>query len=378
MELKDLTNALKGYLYEKRKSPFYVAFIVTWIAYNWKALVFLFSDSSIEMINKIQLVEKNYIKPIYFSIDEKGFLIGWENIYFPIGIALIVFVLGNSLTLGFRRLKLVFEYIQKKYIDEHDVMTKQENEIAQNKLREYENRINLQGSDLNRRNEGLASELKKVSSEFNDYKKENNNGKKYIEDINNQILIVEKERDELIGGVAQYKTSHELNVSAIKKLEEENMKQKEEIEIMKNEFILTKNVNVGVVDDTQKNDNEIEELMPENILFNEYNGLKNSDFFNTFIALMESLSYTENGIIGERALSNRINKSKFKDGNLLLNQVLQDVERMDLLYHNKKYNTSTLNNRGKQLCDVFVNQDAKTFDFSEMQIIKLKELSNIE
>lgn len=76
--MKDIFNSLFEVSKERIKSPFIGSFIFSWIAFNWKPIVYLFlSDDSIE--NRIQVISQFFESP-------------WSGLIYPLLFALIYVV----------------------------------------------------------------------------------------------------------------------------------------------------------------------------------------------------------------------------------------------------------------------------------------------
>ena len=353
--LEDLSKTFKAALYERSKSPFYLTFVLSWAGWNWRFLYFLFSD---DLISKLTFEQKiTFINDNYINV--------YNNLLNPLWTSAVVFICGSLLTLIFLAGKNGSTWIKRKFIDGIEPFDREREKLIREQLLKEEKRINDMVLSINKDLDIYKKQnfdLETDAARFNDEKSELektilHNGK------NSEQL--EADNEKLKKGVQELEDSHELNVKAIIQLEKEKAE-------LTNQLELSKNENIGVEEEILQ-----DELMTESELFKDYKGLKQSDLFLTFISVMEAFSLTEDGTIGERGFKKRLYSSSFRDKGLLENQIDDEIQKMKILSYNKKYNTYELNNKGKQLCNVFYNQDGIDAGFPVFQLETLNRISKI-
>lgn len=60
--LKETINSLKGVLYERISSPLWGTYIISFLIWNWSALLILFADTK-PMLEKVDLIKTTYVYP---------------------------------------------------------------------------------------------------------------------------------------------------------------------------------------------------------------------------------------------------------------------------------------------------------------------------
>lgn len=205
---EDLSKSFKAALYERGQSPFYLAFVLSWIGWNWRFIVYLFFDNpnSTETIaDKLDFISVNYINV-------------YSNLWNPLWTSIVVFISGNILTLLFLTFKNISIKIKRKHIDGIQPFDEEKEKSIREQLLKEEKRIN--------------NMVIRVNNDLEIYKKNNFELKKEITEVKQKNIELEQkkidfgqlkneltEKDVIIERQNQ---QHELNVEAIKELEDEN------------------------------------------------------------------------------------------------------------------------------------------------------------
>lgn len=146
--MEEFGTSLKAALYERSKSPFYGAFIISWCIWNWRLLYYLITcDSNLSFDRRICYISSNYVD-IY------------HNLWHPLWSAAVVFVGGNVLTIIFRIIQIQLANFRKENVEKLEMLSKDEVAEAKKGLIDYENRISTSSVDLKRRSEGLEEQIK--------------------------------------------------------------------------------------------------------------------------------------------------------------------------------------------------------------------------
>jgi len=154
MNFDEITTSIKAALYDRARSPFFGAFVISWIAWNWQLIYYLLSeDSSLGIFKRIWIINKHYTN-------------WWNNLWLPLISSLFVFIVGSLLTIGFRYLQILFVNFRNEKIEKGELLTRQQSLEAKKELIEYEKRINTTSLDLQRQLESIQSLYKAAQTEI--------------------------------------------------------------------------------------------------------------------------------------------------------------------------------------------------------------------
>ena len=170
--MDDIRKSLKAILYERSKSPFYGAFILSWIIWNWELLYFFFGYNG-DFYEKTIYIHGKYLK--------------WDyNLFYPLLSAIIYYPLGFLISIGFQYIKVNLLNFQKSKVDKWELLSVEQSYKLKNEMEQREMKIERELVDLNeklkdsenRNTQSLkdsSTNLEKISlleKEKNDYEKE--------------------------------------------------------------------------------------------------------------------------------------------------------------------------------------------------------------
>lgn len=114
MDSKELSDSIKVYLYERSKSPFFAAYILSWVAVNWKFIYFILSSHSyLNVEDRIHYAEENLI-----DIH--------KSTWIPILYSFAIFLSSIALNLLYHFIRVNSINLRKKYIDRNELITSEE------------------------------------------------------------------------------------------------------------------------------------------------------------------------------------------------------------------------------------------------------------
>lgn len=146
--MDDFFSSLKGYVSDRLSSPLLGAYFVSWVIFNFKLFLVVFSNMKIFV--KLSWIES------YFSLDFFSLLHTW---FYPLCVALIYvlvlpypsrWILSHTLTQNRENLKL------RQRIDEETPLTKEAADALKNSLRQ---KVRVLESDISE-SEQVAAKLK--------------------------------------------------------------------------------------------------------------------------------------------------------------------------------------------------------------------------
>ncbi len=148
--MREIINSFLDNSKERIKNPFLGAFIISWIAFNWKPIVILlFSEKEIEQ--KITFINENYISLQY-------------NLWFPLIFAIVYVVVLPYIMLVFDKLSSkALEGRKENIVKQNifDIKAKQklagEENILENIRAKFRDK-----ADLNKKIESLSSQLEEI------------------------------------------------------------------------------------------------------------------------------------------------------------------------------------------------------------------------
>jgi hypothetical protein len=160
--MTDFSDSIKAQLFSSKKHPFAFYFCVSWISFNWKGLIYLFSDiSADEKIDKITKIHDviHLSIPMFNVIWElPPYLIFW--ILLPLILAtLIVFVFNPYVAKTFYKKQLNTDFVFKdirRTIESEERLTKEESNKLKLKLIETE----IKHVYVDSNNKNLEAQLK--------------------------------------------------------------------------------------------------------------------------------------------------------------------------------------------------------------------------
>jgi len=317
---EDLSKSFKAALYERGQSPFYLAFILSWIGWNWKFIVYLFFDnpnSSETIAEKLCFISNNYINIC-------------SNLWNPLWTSLVVFLAGNILTLIFLVIKNYYNKIKRKHIDGIEPFDKEKEKAVREELLKEEIRNNRM----------LTEKIAETESH-----------KTTIQELNKKILSIETENIEL------------------KKILLENNDKIEKLQVQNMQKDLNNNKPTTIFPPVSLDEDGI--IINENTyLQKEYETFKNSPFYNSFLTYLfiianeKTTSFARDKLV--RFLDNR-NYSQ-KEGY----RKFDDLSKIEVVNLNEKYDVCNLSEKGKTFAELFIKENN-----NETVGFNLKELSNL-
>lgn len=73
--MEDIIKSIKAFLYDRSSSPLFGAFIISWMAWNYRLLMLVLSDTEID--KKFKDIDK-YFDPVVWEIGKYSFSIPTE------------------------------------------------------------------------------------------------------------------------------------------------------------------------------------------------------------------------------------------------------------------------------------------------------------
>jgi len=366
----EFIDSIKLMFAKRSKSPFYGSLVITYIAYNWRLLfILIFDDSFHTVYDKIEFIQDKYI----FTYCWGDTIIGWSNLYVPLVFTIVVFILGNILSLGFRWMNVYFKNWQL-IVEGHEVWTKEETKEEKKKLEEYEDRISLQSSDLRKQNESLQRQL----DEFNTQNPKEDQQKTLKLLQENERIV--REQNIFLEQKVKEKTL-ELDEARKKGENTEEYKiqidkYKQEIEELENRVKIDEE-KPGLmehIDIIQAADKELKNQWEE-----EYYKLERSDFFGSFKTLLKVIERRNNISFGSKSLDEdlgglnlSINSSQITS--ILGGDIRNDLMRFNVLDYDKSFNLFTLNKKGIHFFNLFSQKTDP--NFTEKEINNIKKVIN--
>ncbi|HEY9083702.1 MAG: hypothetical protein COA31_005490 [Flavobacteriales bacterium] len=133
--MEDISKSIKSILYERTKSPFYGAFLLSWLIWNWELLYyFIIYDEN--FYEKVSCIKENYI--------------GWNyNLLFPFYSAIIFYTLGSLASIGFQWIKIQLSNISKSKVEKFETLSIDESYKLKNDIQEREMEMSRKLVDLN-------------------------------------------------------------------------------------------------------------------------------------------------------------------------------------------------------------------------------------
>jgi hypothetical protein len=174
MALEEFGKSLKAALYDRAKSPFYGTFIISWLVWNWKLVYYIIADGDNKIEFKIEYITDYYIN-------------AYTNFWNPLWSALVVFIVGSCLTIGFRYLQIAFSDFRKRHIEQLEMLSKEETVAAKKELVEYENRINSSSIDLKRQIENFENQIKNKELEVGEWEKKHRLQGEELDNLKNTL-----------------------------------------------------------------------------------------------------------------------------------------------------------------------------------------------
>lgn len=178
MELNEINKSVKSLLNDRLRSPFYSAFIVSWLGWNWRIFYYLLcDDSSLRIVDRLNIIEIEYV-----GLN--------QNLFFPLVTSLIVLILGSVFNIVFRFIQLRFTNFRRSKIEGMEMLSVEESKNIKKKSIEDENSIQhslllererlealrasygdklKQWENLTKINEGLQEELNELRMKLNDF-----------------------------------------------------------------------------------------------------------------------------------------------------------------------------------------------------------------
>lgn len=212
MSWDEISDSLKAGLYDRGKSPFYGSFIISWLGWNWRLVFSLFGDGKQDFAARITIINEHYVCWL-------------NNLIFPLGTAILIFVLGNFLTSFFLRIKYLFSNYRRKKIQKLDLLDEIQTEKLWGKIEKKEIEINRMLTDKIAEIESYKSINQELTAKISIIEKEQIELKQNSlnQDKNSEVLVT-KLNEKLVSisnlqkEIKDYKSSHALNIKEIEKL----------------------------------------------------------------------------------------------------------------------------------------------------------------
>ncbi|WP_299836100.1 hypothetical protein [uncultured Tenacibaculum sp.] len=129
MAVEEISQSIKATLYERAKKPFSGAFILTWLAYNWKIFAILFFMDEKLMLGYTKIGYVEYLK-----------LLNWNNlIWYPFKAAIIGIIALGILNMIATTINLIYNNLQFEYIEKKKYVTPEEYGKLLDKLKKNNN-----------------------------------------------------------------------------------------------------------------------------------------------------------------------------------------------------------------------------------------------
>lgn len=186
MSWDEISDSIKATLYNRSKSPFYGTFVIAWIGWNWQLLFTIFGKGNQDFVKRIELVQ--------------GYADILNNLVWPLLTAGLAFIIGNTLTSLFLRMKYKFSNYRRDKIQKLELLDEEQTAEVWKKINEKEVEINRMLTDkiaeiesYKTINHGLTTSKAKLETEINSLNTVISNDKDKYENMSLENENVEKE-----------------------------------------------------------------------------------------------------------------------------------------------------------------------------------------
>jgi len=238
--MDDIFKSLKAYLYERAVSPLFGAIIISWLIWNFRVVLLLFSD--LNVLTKLGLIE-TYFESVHPVLDYynyygfpfcnhgEGYI--FNSIVAPLYIALIYIFLFPLISIPVYRFSLWTDSVMislKKKMDGKKILTVEESTKVYEKLALAEDKYNDDIDTANKKIQALADKLKELEPESDLLKTSSSSGSDTVK-FTGTVSNGKQNKDEVSKRLPEIQHSvmeafqngeQEMDYSSIKNLHESN------------------------------------------------------------------------------------------------------------------------------------------------------------